>query len=68
MDSLVDLVDKSERKALLKTRKTAFEKMVGEESYQIRCDNVIIMNGAKPNETELQTAEKFELPWKVVLT
>ena len=59
MDSLVDLVDKSERKVLLKTRKTAFEKMVGEESYQIRCDNVIIMNGAKPNETELQTAEKL---------
>ena len=51
MDSLVDLVDKSERKALLKIRKTVFEKMVEEESYQLKSDNIIIMKGAKPNET-----------------
>ena len=59
MDLLADLVDKSERKALLKDRKTAFEKMVEEGSYQIRSDNIIIMKGSKPNETELQTAEKL---------
>ena len=59
MGSLADLVDKSEKKALLKERKSAFDKMVGEESYQIRCDNIIVMTGAKPNETELQTAEKL---------
>ena len=59
MGSLADLVDKSERKALLKERKSAFERIVEEESYQIRCDNIIIMTGAKPNETELQTAEKL---------
>ena len=59
MGSLIDLVDKSERKALLKDRKSAFEKMMEEESYQIRCDDIIIMKGARPNETELQTAEKF---------
>ena len=59
MSLLADLVDKSERKVLLKDRKTAFDKMVEEESYQIRCENIIIMTGAKPNETELQTAEKL---------
>lgn len=59
MGSLADLVDKSERKALLKDRKSAFDTMVEEGSYQIRNDNIIIMSGAKPNETELQTAEKL---------
>lgn len=59
MGSLADLVDKSERKVLLKDRKTAFDKMVKEELYQLRGDNIIIMKGAKPNETELQTADKL---------
>jgi len=43
MGSLADLVDKSERKIILKNRKSAFEKMMEEESYQIRCDDIIIM-------------------------
>ena len=43
MGSLADLVDKSERKIILKNRKSAFERIVEEESYQIRCDDIIIM-------------------------
>ena len=59
MGLLTDLVEKSIRKAVLKVRKTAFEKMLEEELYQLRGDNIIIMKGAKPNETELQTADKL---------
>ncbi|MBQ7551817.1 MAG: hypothetical protein IJT04_09860 [Bacteroidales bacterium] len=59
MGPLVNLVDKSERKTLLKDRKAAFDKMVEDESYQLRSDHIVIMNGAKPTETELQTAEKL---------
>ena len=59
MGLLSDLVDKSVRKAVLKVRKSVFEKMMEEESYQLRNDNIIIMKGAKPSETELQTVDKL---------
>lgn len=59
MGLLANVFDKSVKKALLKTRKTAFERMMEEESYQIWAENIVIMTGAKPNETELQTALKL---------
>lgn len=59
MGLLTNLVDNSLKRALLKVRKKAFEKMKENDSYQQLGKNIIIMKGAKPNETELQTAEKL---------
>ena len=59
MGLLATLFEKSIKKTLLKIRKTAFENMMKEESYRKIGENIIIMNGAQPNETELQTAEKL---------
>lgn len=59
MGLLADLVDKSIKKAILKSRRASFENMMKEESYRKTGENIIIMKGAQPNETELQTAEKL---------
>ena len=59
MDSLTALIDNSIKKTVLKTRKTVFEKMMGEESCRFHGENIFIMMGAKPNESEIQTAEKL---------
>ena len=59
MCSLAVLVEKSIKKTVLKIRKTIFEKMMEEESFQFHGENIIIMTGAKPNRLEIQTAEKL---------
>ena len=56
---LADVIEKSIKKTLRKIRKTAFDKMLEGESYRVWDENVIIMKGAKPNETELQTVLKL---------
>ena len=59
MDSLITLIDNSIKKTVLKIRKTVFDKMMEEEPYRLVGENILIMNGAKPNEVELQTAVKL---------
>lgn len=53
------MVEKGVRNTAIKIRKAAFEKMMMEENHQRIEDNIIIMKGAKPNETELQTVKKL---------
>ena len=58
--ALATMVEKSVRRTAVKIRKAAFEKMMTEEDgYRWVEANVIVMKGAKPNETELQTAIKL---------
>lgn len=59
MDLLTVLINNSINKNVLKNRKNIFEKMMLEASYQLVGDSILVMVGAKPNETELQTAEKL---------
>jgi hypothetical protein len=57
--SMSILVEQSLHKATLKTRKHNFQLMMEEECFDELHDNIIIMKGAKPNETEIQTAKKL---------
>jgi hypothetical protein len=57
--SMSILVEQSLHKATLKTRKHTFQLMMEEECFDKLHDNIIIMKGAKPNETEIQTAKKL---------
>lgn len=58
--AMADMVSKSLRKTAIKIRKAAFEKLLAEKANYLWADeSIIIMNGAKPNGTELQTAQKL---------
>ena len=57
--SMALMVEKGVRNTAIKIRKATFEKMIMEENYNEIEENIIIMKGAKPNETELQTAQKL---------
>ena len=59
LSSLAWMVDKGLRKTVLKIRKSGFEELLAKESNQRIENNIIVMTGAKPNETELQTARKL---------
>ena len=59
MCPFTELVENSIKKTVQKIRKTIFEKMVEGEPYRLVGENILIMNGAKPNEVELQTAVKL---------
>lgn len=59
MGAMANVIEKGLRNTALRIRKSAFERLLAEESYQMIEDNILIMNGAKPNETELQTAKKL---------
>lgn len=59
LSALAWMVDKGLRKTVLKIRKSGFEELLAKESHQRIDNNIIVMTGAKPNETELQTARKL---------
>ena len=59
LSALAWMVDKGIRKTVLKIRKSGFEELLARESHQRIENNIIVMTGAKPNETELQTARKL---------
>lgn len=53
------LVERSLKRTAFKCRKAAFEALLSDNRYWLIEDNIIVMEGAKPNETELQTALKL---------
>ena len=57
--ALAEMIKRSVSITAFKIRKASFEKMMEEEDYQLVDENIIIMNGAKPNDTELQTVKKM---------
>lgn len=56
---ILNLIEKSLHMTAPKIRKAAFERVLEEECFDLIEGNVIVMKGAKPNETELQTAQKL---------
>ena len=59
MNLLTVLIEKSIRRNPIKIREAAFEALMNEGSYQRMGNGIFVMTGAKPNKTELQTAEKL---------
>ena len=56
---MADMVGKGIGRVVLGIRKATFNKMLATEHYERPEENILIMHGAKPNETELQTARKL---------
>ena len=59
MNLLTVLIEKSINRNPIKIRRAIFDTLMDESSYQQFGNNIFIMTGAKPNKTELQTAEKL---------
>jgi hypothetical protein len=57
--AMANLVEKGFQHAARRLRKLAFERLLEEEDYRWVDENIIVMEGAHPNETELQTAVKL---------
>ena len=56
-----------DKKASVTDRKKAFETILKQKSFQSKGENIIVMTGSKPNETELQTAEKLTKSYEYYL-
>ena len=57
--AMAEMIEKSIRNTAQRIRKVTFERMMEEERYKMMEENIIVMDGAHPNEAELQTARKL---------
>ena len=59
MNLLTVLIEKSINRNPIRIRRLIFEELMDEGSPQCLGNGIFVMTGAKPNKTELQTAEKL---------